>query len=98
MQKKITLRLLPSEAADTAVVQQYIAQAVAVPAEQVSGYDVLKRSIDARGRQAWIQLTLQAFVNEPYRQPDRITIPLQDVHHAGQSVIVIGAGPAGLFA
>ena len=98
MQKKITLKLLPSEAADTAVVQQYIAQEMAVPAEQVSGYDVLKRSIDARGRQVWINLTIDAFVNEPYQRRERKNIVLQDVRTAKHSAIVIGAGPAGLFA
>ena len=98
MQQKISLKLLPSEAAEPERVRQKIAEALSVPESVVSGYDLIKRSIDARGRQAWILLTLNAFVNEPYIRTERKTIRLQEVHHAAKTVVVVGAGPAGLFA
>ena len=50
MQSKITLRLLPSEAANEQTVKQYIAKAVAVNTTVISGYTILKQSIDARGK------------------------------------------------
>jgi len=68
MKKEISLRLLPSEAANEQSVKQYIAQAEAVRPADVSGYTILKQSIDARRKQSWVNLTLQVFINEPYQQ------------------------------
>jgi uncharacterized FAD-dependent dehydrogenase len=99
MQKKITLKVLPSEADDQAAISALLAQTCAVAPSQITGYQTLKRSIDARSRkQVWIQLTLNAFIDEPYQAPELTSLHLQDIHKAEKSVIVIGAGPAGLFA
>lgn len=98
MQKLITLKLLPSEAADDSSVKKYIASAEAIKPAAVSGYNILKRSIDARGRQPWINLTVQAFINEPYHERDLMQFDFRDVQHADNSALIIGAGPAGLFA
>ena len=68
MQQKFTLKVRPSEAADDAILKNLIAGAAAVHATQVTGYQILKRSIDARGRQPWVQLTLLAFINEPFKK------------------------------
>ncbi len=98
MQKIISLKLLPSEAANESVVQQYIANAVALKVSAVSGYHILKQSIDARGRQAWINLSVKAFIDEPFQLRERISFIFQDVKNVPHRVIIIGAGPAGLFA
>lgn len=98
MQQKISLKLLPSEAADSAAVSALLAQACSITPERISGYTMLKKSIDARGRQVWINLTLQVFIDEPFEQAKLIALQLKDVHQAVKKVIVVGAGPAGLFA
>jgi len=98
MQQKISLKIMPSEAADPVFITTLIAQHLAVNPSSVTGYNILKRSIDARGRQVWIQLTLHVFVDEPHEEHSLQPLPLQDVHHTDKNVIVIGAGPAGLFA
>ena len=98
MQQKISLKLLPSEAADDNAVAALLAQACAVQPSQISGYRILKKSIDARGRQVWINLTLQVFIDEPYEPASLVPLHLKDVHNAAKQVLVIGAGPAGLFA
>lgn len=98
MQKKISLRLLPSEAVNETIVKQYIARMEAVNTADISGYTILKQSIDARGKQSWINLTLQAFIKEPYQQRELADFHFRDVSKASKKVIVIGAGPAGLFA
>ena len=49
MQKIISIKLLPSEAADEQSVKNYIGRAEAVNEEHISGYTILKQSIDARG-------------------------------------------------
>lgn len=98
MQKTISLKLLPAEAAGETLIRQYIASTAAVSPATVSGYNILKQSIDARGRQPWINLTVQAFINEPFRKRQLLSFSFRDVTHASRRVIIIGAGPAGLFA
>jgi uncharacterized protein len=98
MKKNISLKLLPSEAASADIITEYIATASGVDISGVSGFTVLKQSIDARAKQPVVNLTLTAFINEPFQQRERINFNFNDVHHAAHSVIIIGAGPAGLFA
>ncbi len=98
MQKTISLKLLPSEAANETLVKEYIAQAEAVTISAVSGFTILKHSIDARGRQAWINLSLKAYINEPFEPRKLLQFNFRDVTNATKQVIIIGAGPAGLFA
>jgi uncharacterized protein len=98
MQKNISLKLLPSEAGNSILIKQYIAKAEAVSVSAVSGFTILKHSIDARGRQPWINLSLKAFINEPFQPRELLPFNFRDVKNAGNRVIIIGAGPAGLFA
>ncbi len=98
MQKTITLKLLPSEAASETLVKQSIARSAGVNPSVISGYILKKQSIDSRGRQPWVNLTLLAFINEPFRERERKTFSFRDVQQAKQTVIIVGAGPAGLFA
>lgn len=98
MQKKITIKLLPSEAAQPGVLKEVLALACNVPTEQVTGFNLLKQSIDARGRKVWYHLTVNVFINEPWEAVALIPLVLRDVRSSDRKVIVIGAGPAGLFA
>ena len=99
MQKEITLKLKPSEAADDSVILTYLAQSLALPTESISGFYRAKQSIDARNsKQVWINITLQTFVNEPFTQRPVQKIHFGQVQDATKKVLIIGAGPAGLFA
>jgi len=98
MQKTISLRLLPSEAASETLVKQAIARSVGVKPAVVNGYILQKQSIDSRGRQPWINLSLLAYIDEPFRERERKSFSFRDVRSAKQTVIIVGAGPAGLFA
>lgn len=98
MQKQLSIKLLPQEAADDAIIRSYIASACAVSQKQVSGYYLMKRSLDARSKQVWVLLTLIAFIDEPFIQPLAQSFDWKDVSRAPKKVIIIGAGPAGLFA
>jgi len=98
MPKTIVLKVLPHEAANEELVKEHIATAEALPVSHISGYFVLKQSIDARSKQAWINLTVQAFINEPYHNRELLSFNFQDVHLSAHHVIIIGGGPAGLFA
>jgi uncharacterized protein len=98
MQKKISVKVLPSEAADDATLQKIVAQACSLSPNQISGFNLLKQSIDARGKQVWFHLTINVFVDEPYQSTPLISLELKEVTHSEEKVVVIGAGPAGLFA
>ncbi|MCC6289635.1 MAG: FAD-binding protein [Chitinophagaceae bacterium] len=98
MQKTITLRVLPSEAESDDALKSYIAASEGIKPSHISGYHILKRSIDARSRQVWINLTLQVFINEPYQHRPMPELHFKNVTHAPKKVIIVGAGPAGLFA
>ena len=98
MQKKISLRLLPAEAADQRTLTDLIAATAAVPSEQVNGYYITKQSIDARGKQAWVNVTVEAFINEPFCDRPRQPVSFAAVSKTAPRVVIIGAGPAGLFA
>ncbi len=99
MQQKISLRVLPSEAADEACLLALLAKACAATPVQISGYNILKKSIDARSHtQVWVNLTLQVFIDEPFQTHLLLPLELKEVHQAAKKVIVVGAGPAGLFA
>lgn len=98
MQRDITLRVLPSEAGDREAINRYISDASAQPRSALTGYYLLKRSIDARGKQPWVNLTVRAFLGEPFVERELTPFHFQDVRRARSQVIVVGAGPAGLFA
>lgn len=97
MQQNITLRLLPSEAASSAVIKEYLASATGKKPADISGFYIVKQSIDARGRTPHINLTCKAFINEPFHHREPQQFNFNDVSRAPQA-IVVGAGPAGLFA
>jgi uncharacterized FAD-dependent dehydrogenase len=98
MQKTISLKLLPADAADDAIIKDHIAQATAAKKSSVSGFTIIKHSIDARSRQVWINITVQAFIDEPFQPRKLQQFDFHDVKKSTQKVVIIGAGPAGLFA
>ncbi len=98
MQQKITIQMLPADAANENTLKNLLAGACAVTTDQIAGYTILKKSIDARSRQIKINITAKIFIDEPLKQEPLIPLLLKDVHHASKKVIIVGAGPAGLFA
>lgn len=98
MQQKLSLKILPAEAADDATVMQYISAAAGVNTGLVSGYQVLKRSIDARGKIVYINLTVNAFIDEPLQPFFPGQFHFKNVSAASKKVLIVGSGPAGLFA
>jgi uncharacterized FAD-dependent dehydrogenase len=98
MQKNLELVLLPAIAADEALLRTEIARATGQRKEDISGFRLLRRAIDARARQPKVLLTLQVFIGEPFQAAAAEVVSFPDVSRADRQVIVIGAGPAGLFA
>jgi uncharacterized FAD-dependent dehydrogenase len=99
MQKEIQVRLTPSESAHGPSLIKAISQITGEAESSITGYQILKKSIDARSRQQiWVNLTLIAFIKEPIskRFIEPLLFPSLPSH--AKEVIIIGAGPAGLFA
>ena len=98
MQEKISLQIPPAEINNDAAIKQRIASATGKKISAITGFHILKKSIDARSKNIRINLTLQTFFDEPF--VDRTLTPFQfrEVQKAPKKVIIIGAGPAGLFA
>src|SRR5690349_11891714 len=97
MIKNITLSLLPMEAADESAVAQAVAAEAGVGAKRVTGYIIDKRSIDARGRQVKMILQVRVYIDEKVDEGSPFEPGWQDVSGA-RHVVIVGAGPAGLFA
>jgi uncharacterized FAD-dependent dehydrogenase len=98
MQQNISLKLLPSEVSDEIIVKRLIANQAGKKLTSVSGYHILKQSIDARAKTIWVNLTVNAFIDEPFHKREIQTFNFQNVSNAAKPVVIIGAGPAGLFA
>src|SRR5687767_6338231 len=98
MRKQLTLRLKPSDAANDDLIKQIIAEAESRNISSIRGFQILKKSIDARSRQVFINLTLEAFIDEPFIYREPISFSFPDVSRSPVRIIIIGAGPAGLFA
>ena len=98
MQKDITLKLTPQEAANNKAITTYIAQSVGVNENTITGFYKLKQSIDARSyKQVWINVTLKAFINEPFVERRIEKIIYNNVKKSAKKVLIVGAGPAGIF-
>jgi uncharacterized FAD-dependent dehydrogenase len=98
MIQQLTLRLTPSDAADAGLLKQVIAAHTGDKASSVTGFIITKKSIDARSRQIWINISLDAFIDEPFYARKKAEFVFKDVAGSEKKVIIIGAGPAGLFA
>jgi uncharacterized FAD-dependent dehydrogenase len=98
MQQKISLKLLPEQASDHGSVIQLIAKTTGKKVIDITGFEILKKSIDARGKTIWVNLTISAFIDEPFHKRAIQSFNFKTVHHTQKKVVIIGAGPAGLFA
>lgn len=98
MQRKITLQLLPSEAENEDIVTERITKIAGTKPGAVSGYQILKKSLDARSKNVRINLTINAFINEPFQQRPSQKFEFKHVNNSAKKVVIIGGGPAGIFA
>ena len=97
MTHEYQLRILPEQAASEQSLKQYISREKGLDIRTINAIRTLKRSIDARQRTIYINLTVRVFVNETPSEEEfeRTNYPNVEGRPA---VIVVGAGPGGLFA
>lgn len=94
MIKQIEVSLLPEQCHDELVTFEYVKRKTGL--SEASGIRVLRKSLDARKRPVHFNLLVDVYMGEPV-PPRRTDFDFKDVRHAAHAVI-IGAGPAGLFA
>ena len=97
MIKELQLRLLPQEASSEQNIIRVIEREHTIPGRDIKAVRILKRSVDARQRTIYVNLTVRIYVNEPATDDEFISIDYPDVS-GGKQVTIVGAGPGGLFA
>lgn len=97
MKKELLLRLLPREAASLSAIKEACAREMTINVGSISSVRILKRSIDARQRNIFVNLKICVYINEEPETLQYTVVEYRDVSNC-QQVIVVGAGPGGLFA
>lgn len=97
MIKECDIRVIPETAANVENIKRYVSSTFGISYGDIRSVRILKRSIDARKRDIFVNLRIRIYVNEI---PQDASFPVReygDVSNKPQC-IVVGAGPAGLFA
>lgn len=98
MIKELTVRVTPKTAAVHDELKLYISTIEDLDINSITSIRIVKRSIDARQRNVMVNLKVQVFVNEVApNKPLVAPIEYNNVSNCKEAVVV-GAGPAGLFA
>lgn len=97
MTYEFQLRLLPQYAANEATIKESVSREKGLDARTITHVRVLKRSIDARQRKVFVNLKVRVYVNEEPQDEEYDVTEYHDVSSSSQ-VVVVGAGPGGLFA
>lgn len=97
MIEEYQFRVLPQVAYKEESIKQYLAKEKGLDVRTLQHIRVLKKSVDARQRTIFINLKVRAYINELPQDDEYVHTDYPDVRN-GKPVIVVGAGPGGLFA
>ena len=97
MTNEYQIRVVPEVAAQEDRLKAYLADEQGIDVRTIFGVRILKRSIDARQRQIYVNLKVRVYVNEQPHDDEYVKTEYPNVE-GRQAVIVVGAGPGGLFA
>ena len=97
MTNEYQIRVVPEVAAQEDRLKAYLADEQGIDVRTIYGVRVLKRSIDARQRQIYVNLKVRVYINEQPHDDEYVRTEYPNVEDKPQ-VIVVGAGPGGLFA
>ncbi|WP_444403260.1 NAD(P)/FAD-dependent oxidoreductase [Prevotella sp.] len=97
MIQEYQIRVLPVVASHEQNIRQYVADEKGIDARTINAVRVLKRSIDARQRTIFVNLTVRVYINEMPLDEEYVKTEYSDVS-SKPAVIVVGEGPGGLFA
>ena len=97
MTNEYQIRVTPEVAAQEDRLKRWLADEQGIDERTIYGVRILKRSIDARQKQIFVNLKVRVYVNEQPHDDEYVRTEYQNVENRPQ-VIVVGAGPGGLFA
>jgi len=97
MIQEYQLRILPEQAANEQSIKLFISKDKGIDARTIKAIRVLKRSIDARQRTIYVNLKIRLYINEIPHDEEFVRTIYKNVE-GKTPVIVVGAGPGGLFA
>ena len=97
MIQEYQIRVLPEQAANEQNIKLFISKDKGIDARTIKAIRVLKRSIDARQRTIYVNLKVRLYINELPQDEEFVRTIYNNVEGKPQ-VIVVGAGPGGLFA
>lgn len=97
MIQEYQLRVLPEVAANEQRLKTYLNEEKGLNLRDITATRILKRSIDARQRTIFVNLTVRVYLNET-PDDDEYTRTIYNNVEGKPQVIVVGAGPGGLFA
>lgn len=93
---ELSLVLTPEQASDPKIYTPVVASRIGVPVDRIAFLRVVRRSIDARGRDTKINIGFEVYVDGEAAPPE-VHFEYGDVS-SRTPVVVVGSGPAGLFA
>ena len=97
MIQEYQLRVLPEVAANEQRLKEYLVQEKGLNVRDINATRILKRSIDARQRTIFVNLNVRVYLNEMPKDNEYQPTIYKNVEGKPQ-VIIVGAGPGGLFA
>ena len=98
MPKELLIQVSPETAASGVLLKDHVAQLIRSSVAEIAHIEILKRSIDARQKAIKINLKIHIFFSGEKILENKIELPDYPNVSNQQPVIVVGAGPAGLFA
>jgi len=98
MPKEILLQVTPEIAANEHLLKQHLAKTSKIAFNDIQHVSILKRSIDARQKAIKINLKVNIYLQDEQFVDKKVNLPHYENVENAQEVIIVGAGPAGLFA
>src|SRR2546428_311592 len=97
MTQELELTILPDFINDDNHLRKQLADTLKINANRISGFHILKRSIDARSKHTIYRIKVKVFMDEPVQLHIIRNEEYKNVKDS-RTIIVVGAGPAGMFA
>ena len=98
MPQELLFQTSPETATNESLLKQYVAKLIRVDSKEIQHISILKRSIDARQKSVKFNLKVTIYFIGESIQEAKIELPEYKNVSNAQEIIVVGAGPAGLFA
>lgn len=97
MYREIQIRVTPQDAADNDSILQNAARMAGIETKRIKHIDILRRSVDARQHNVFVNLTIALHIDK-IEEKEKTFIPSWRDVSGAPPVIIVGAGPAGIFA